>query len=77
MTRVIARWGISETILYFYSALYGGQERGITNRSIDFINGVGTAVHHSASALHVAMLVVHALPPSRDSVAAILPLLMQ
>lgn len=75
--RIFAPCGISETILYFYSALYGGQERGIAHRLIDFVNGVGTAVHHSSSALCLGMLVVHAVPPSRDIVASITPLLMQ
>lgn len=68
---------ISETILFFYSALYDGQNQGFALRLVDFLRGVGTAVHHSASALYVAMLVVHVLPSTRDVVAVTLPLLMQ
>jgi hypothetical protein len=69
---------MSETILFFYSALYGGREQSFVERLVAFMRGVGTAAHHSASVLYVAMLVVHVLPlANRDAVAVTLPLVMQ
>jgi hypothetical protein len=75
---VAARFCMSETILFFYSALYGGREQSFVERLVAFMRGVGTAAHHSASVLYVAMLVVHVLPlANRDAVAVTLPLVMQ
>lgn len=75
---VITMWklGFPETMLLFYAALYEPQHPW-QERLVDFIRGMGTIVHHSSSALYVAMLVTHVLPSNRDVVAVTLPLLMQ
>ena len=68
--------GFPESIMLFHSSLYD-TDHPWQQRTRDFIIGVGTVVHHSSSALCVAMLVSQVIPPNRDVVAGTLPLVMQ
>jgi hypothetical protein len=75
---VVTMWklGFPESIMLFHSSLYD-TNHSWQQRTRDFIIGTGTVVHHSSSALYVAMLVSHVIPSNRDVIAVTLPLVMQ
>ena len=65
-----------ETILLFCSALYE-KKHSYAERLVDMLDGVGTVVHHSSTALYAAMLLSQILPPTREVLAVIPYGLMQ
>jgi len=75
---VVGMWkfGFPETILYLHAAMYD-RDRKSFERIIDLLNGIGTVVHHSSSALCVGAGVTNLIPPSRVLFRVALPILMQ
>jgi len=75
---VAALWkcGFPETILYIHSGMYD-KEQSLMVRGIEFVNGIGVALHHSAAAVYIVMVVTNILPSQRVLIEAALPLVMQ
>jgi hypothetical protein len=70
------KFGFPETILFLYSGLYDKKmKRGM--RLKDLLDGVGTVIHHSSSALYIAMIVIKIYPPTRTSIEVVVPVLVQ
>merc|ERR1712107_371061 len=70
------KFGFPETILFLYSSLYDKRlDKGM--RLKDFLNGVGTLIHHSSSALYIAMILIKVYPSSRTSIEVVVPVLIQ
>lgn len=75
---VITMWklGFPETLMHIYSCLYD-KEKSSVSRLVSFIIGMGSIIHHSASAMYVAILLTHVIPTTPELVAVTLPLVMQ
>ncbi|KAG7343646.1 cytochrome P450 [Nitzschia inconspicua] len=69
------KFGFPETLMYIYLGIFGRQ--GSVGRTSDFLNGIGTAVHHGSASFIIAMLTVGVIPPSRYLISPILILIMQ
>jgi len=74
---VVALWkfGFPETILCIHSGMYD-KEQSLMVRGIEFVNGIGLALHHSAGAMYIVMLVTNILPSQRALIEVALPLVM-
>eukprot|EP00581_Thalassiosira_minuscula_P002991 CAMPEP_0183742550 /NCGR_PEP_ID=MMETSP0737-20130205/64759_1 /TAXON_ID=385413 /ORGANISM="Thalassiosira miniscula, Strain CCMP1093" /LENGTH=840 /DNA_ID=CAMNT_0025978137 /DNA_START=297 /DNA_END=2819 /DNA_ORIENTATION=- len=75
---VLSLWkvGFPETIMCYYMALYEKRNSNL-ERLADFLDGIGTAVHHSSAAMYTCMLVTHVLPANKYTLACPLPLVAQ
>eukprot|EP00581_Thalassiosira_minuscula_P007307 CAMPEP_0183702746 /NCGR_PEP_ID=MMETSP0737-20130205/751_1 /TAXON_ID=385413 /ORGANISM="Thalassiosira miniscula, Strain CCMP1093" /LENGTH=672 /DNA_ID=CAMNT_0025929413 /DNA_START=139 /DNA_END=2157 /DNA_ORIENTATION=+ len=75
---VLSLWkmGFPETIMCFYMALYEKRNSKL-ERFVDFLDGVGTAVHHSSAAMYICLLLTHLLPANKYTLACPLPLVAQ
>ena len=75
---VITVWkfGFPETILRLRTALYCKNSSKLA-RLANLLSGVGSVIHHSASALYVAALVTGLLPPNRYILQVTIPLVVQ
>jgi len=75
------KFGLPETFLYYYSALYNdggkGSSRGLPARVSDFLNGWGTAMHHSAVTVFCVALLAGVVQPTPAAISCALPPLMQ
>ena len=70
------KFGFPETLSFMFSALYL-KERSWTERVGDWLNGVGTFIHHSAAILVIAALLTGLLPPERFVIESPLILVVQ
>lgn len=75
---VIACWklGFPETILTLHSAIYDEKISRLTRIS-DAFDFVGTAIHHSAACMYVAIVVTGLIPPTREVIQGPIPTLAQ
>lgn len=75
---VIACWklGFPEIFLYLHSGIYDKNKASVL-RITDILNGIGTLIHHSSSALYVGAVVTNLIPPSRAVIQVAIPVLMQ
>jgi len=75
---VITVWkfGFPETVTKLYVGMYDVDSSFLV-RLAAFLSGVGTVLHHSASALYVASVVTGLLPTNRFVLQVTLPLLVQ
>lgn len=78
------KFGFPETLVYMHTALYGtylhetgGSHAGSIQRFSEFLNAVGTVVHHGAAALIICMLLTGVIPGSRHIYNPSLILVMQ
>jgi len=77
------KFGFPETLVYMHTALYGEYlhetegHAGTIQRLSEFLNAVGTVVHHGAAALVICMLLAGVIPPSRHIYSPSLILVMQ
>ena len=78
------KFGFPETLVYMHTALYGtylhvkgGSHAGRIQRFSEFLNAVGTVVHHGAAALIICMLLTGVIPASRHIYNPSLILVMQ
>lgn len=70
------KFGFPETIMYLYLGLFDRQNSPLC-RTSDFINGIGTVLHHSAAAFLVSMLLAGVIPSSRYVLNSCLILVVQ
>jgi len=75
---VVSLWkfGFPETVMYLYLGVYGKKSSKL-QRASDFLNGVGTAVHHSAAVFMECMLLAGAFSASRPIYDLALILIVQ
>ncbi|CAB9502197.1 expressed unknown protein [Seminavis robusta] len=77
------KFGFPETLVYMHTALYGkylNEEEGRPawiQRIAEFLNAVGTVVHHGAAALVICMFLAGVVPPTRHVLAPCLIPVMQ
>ena len=71
------KFGCPETFMYMYSAIYNSKHSHSAGRIADFLNGLGTTVHHSATAFCVAIFLAGVVMPTPASIGPVLVLLMQ
>lgn len=70
--------GLPETVMYFCSSMYNNEpDRKFIARVADFLNGLGTAVHHSSVALCVSLFLTGVAPPTPATLMCVMPPLMQ
>ncbi len=75
---IIACWklGFPEIFLYLHSGIYDKNKASVL-RITDILNGIGTLIHHSSSALYVGAVVTNLIPPTRAVIQVTIPVLMQ
>ena len=71
----IFKFGFPEVLTYMHSALYGTSSPW--QRCADYINGIGTLLHHGAGSMVITMLLVGILPPDRHVIGPTLFPVMQ
>jgi hypothetical protein len=71
------KFGCPETFMYMHSALYSNKHLFRGGRAVDFLNGCGTAVHHSGSALYISVFLAGVAKPSPAEIGPVLIALMQ
>lgn len=71
------KFGLPETHMYLYSALYNDQHTHKVGRVADFLNGAGTALHHSISAFLLAAFLAGVVAPTRSIMGPISIVIMQ
>lgn len=70
------KFGFPETLLYMYSALYVDTHTTLA-RVGDFIDSVGTGLHHASASLLICVLVGGVIKPSRHILDPIVVLVIQ
>jgi hypothetical protein len=71
------KFGCPETFMYMHSALYSNNHSLCGGRVPNFLNGCGTAVHHSGSALYISVFLAGVAKPSPAEIGPVLIALMQ
>jgi hypothetical protein len=71
------KFGCPETLMYMHSALYNNKHSFRTERVVNFLNGCGTAVHHSGSALFISVFLAGVRKPSPAEIGPVLIAVMQ
>jgi hypothetical protein len=72
------KFGCPETLMYMYSALYSNNKHSFrTERVVNFLNGCGTAVHHSGSSLFISVFLAGVRKPSPAEIGPVLIAVMQ
>ena len=70
------KFGFPEMLMYLYLGLFS-EHNSRSARLSDFLNGIGTVLHHASSAWILTMLVVGVIPPSRYVTSPVLILITQ
>jgi len=70
------KFGFPETLMYLYLGLFS-QENGSLRRISDFLNGVGTMIHHGATSMFICLILSGTIPPSRYALNGPLILIVQ